>query len=99
KTFSQIRNEYDNNSLNLFTETNYLSSVFLQFIALIIKSRIENIMNAKKLNRIMTFKEMVSEISNIMTVSTPGVKKTSDTYMNDSQIRILEAFGIDYTEK
>ena len=48
----------------------------------------------KKLNKIMSYKEMVSELNNIKTVSMPGVKKSHDTFISDMQLRILNAFDI-----
>jgi hypothetical protein len=94
--FDSIVNDYDNASLNLFSETNHLSRIFIQFIALILRLEAENIMNAKKLNKVMTYKEMVNELSSIRTVKMPGLKKPLQTEISDAQMRILNAFDIDF---
>ena len=60
------------------------------------KMEAENIMNAKKLNKTMTFKEVVAELSSIKTVRMPNVKKPLQTEVSDAQLRILSAFGIEY---
>jgi len=94
--FENLINEYDNTELNLFTQTNYLSRIFIQFLAMILRMGIENMMNLKKLNKTMTYKGMVAELSSIKTVRVPGTKKELQTRLSDAQIRILEAFDIDY---
>ncbi len=94
--FENMNNEYDNTSVNLFTEVNYLSRIFIQFLALILRLETENVMNNKKLNKTMTFKEMVQELSSIKTVRIPNVKKPMQTLLSDEQIRILDAFDIRY---
>lgn len=99
RIFNSIRNEYDSTMLNLFTETNYLSRIFLQFISLILRIEVLNVMNSKKLNKIMSFTEMVLELSNIRTVNLPGVKKGHTTFVSDTQHRILRAFDITFNEE
>ena len=94
RMFDSIRNEYDSTTMNLFTETNYLSRVFLQFISLVLRVGVLNVMNTKKLNRTMTFKEVVMEISNLRTVKIPGVKRPQNTFATDEQLRILRAFDV-----
>ena len=94
KMLESIRNEYDSTAMNLFTETNYLSRVFLQFVSLILRAGVLNVMNSKKLNRTMTFKEVVIEISNLRTVKIPGVKRPQNTFASDEQLRILRAFDV-----
>ncbi len=96
--FESIRNEYDNTALNLFTETNHLSRIFIQFISLVLRIEVLNIMNSKKLNRTMTFKEMVLELSNIKTVKLPNVKKPLETFITDQQLRILNTFNVSFDE-
>ena len=94
--FDNMFNDYDNTTFNMFTDNNHLSRIFIQFISLIIRLEAENVMNAKKLNRSMSYKEMVSELSNIKTVKIPGQKKLLQTNLSDVQVRILEAFELDY---
>ena len=96
RMFEDTYNEYDRADFNLFTEFNYLNRIFIEFVALILRMSAENIMNAKKLNKSMTFKQMVNELSTIKTVKVPGLKKQLQTDLSDAQIRILEAFEIDY---
>ncbi len=92
--FNHMMNDYDNASMNLFTESNYLSRVFIQFLAMILRLESESIMNTKRLNKSMTYKEMVKEISNIKTVKVPGQKKPMVTFISDVQARILSAFDV-----
>ncbi|MBE6528534.1 MAG: hypothetical protein E7Z64_05155 [Thermoplasmata archaeon] len=99
KMFSSIRNEYDNTALNLYTQTNYLSRIFLQFLSLILRIGVLNVMNSKKLNTSMNYKEMVMELSSIKTVRTPGSKKGQDTFLSDKQMRILQAFDVEYRDE
>lgn len=97
--FESIRNEYDNTALNLFTETNYLNRIFIQFVSLILRIQALNIMNAKKLNRTMSFKEMIRELSNIKTVKMPDAKRPLTTFMNDTQVHILDVFGVSFDDE
>ena len=94
-----MRNEYDSTALNLFTENNYLSRIFLQFLALAIRLQVEGIMDSRKLNRSMTYKEVVRELDNIKTVNVPGLKRPQSTFITDTQARILNAFGIPYDDR
>jgi len=94
--FNNMNNDYDNTALNLFTEVNYLSRIFIQFIALILRMEAENIMNSKKLNKTMSFKQVVAELSSIKTVRLPNMKKSLQTELSDAQIRILDAFDVKY---
>ena len=96
KMFENMFNDYDNTTFNMFTDNNHLSRIFIQFIALIIRLEAENVMNAKKLNKSMSYKEMVTELSNIKTVKIPGMKKSLQTHLSDTHVRILEAFELDY---
>ena len=98
ESFDSLRNEYDNTALNLFTDTNHQSRIFIQFISLILTAGTVNVMNSKKLNKTLTLKEMVHELSNIKTVKLPNVKKTQDTFLTDQQIHILDAFDISYDD-
>ena len=95
--FENMNNDYDNTALNMFTEINHLSRIFVQFIALILRMEAENIMNSKKLNKTMSFKEVVAELSSIKTVRIPNVKKPLQTELSDKQVRILNAFDIEYS--
>jgi len=94
--FENMYNEYDSASLNLFSEANHLSRVFIQFIALILRMASEKIMIDKKLNKSLTYKEMVAELRSIKTVRLPALKKPLQTELSDTQARILNAFNIDY---
>jgi hypothetical protein len=70
--------------------------VFIQFIALILRMASEKIMIDKKLNKSLTYKEMVAELRSIKTVRLPALKKPLQTELSDTQARILNAFNIDY---
>ena len=94
--FENMYNEYDTSSLNLFSEVNHLSRIFIQFIALILRMASENIMNDKKLNKTLTYKELIAELRSIKTVNVPKLKKPLQTELSDTQFRILNAFNIDY---
>ena len=94
KTFDRIINEYDNYALNLSTETFYLSRVFIQFLALILKNEIEHRMDNSKLNKIMSFKEMIEMVDDIKTIKIPGSKKPLETEINDTRRRILDIFDV-----
>ncbi|MBR2255399.1 MAG: hypothetical protein IJ856_06295 [Candidatus Methanomethylophilaceae archaeon] len=98
RAFDSLRNDTDGTGLNLYAGTNFLSRVFLQFLSLILRMELEYIMDSKKLNRTYPFKTVMLELSNILTVRTPGVKKAQNTFMTDDQIRILNAFGVQYEE-
>ena len=82
--------------MNLFSEVNHLSRIFIQFIALILRMASENIMNDKKLNKTLTYKELIAELRSIKTVNVPKLKKPLQTELSDTQFRILNAFNIDY---
>ena len=96
KMFETVNNDYDGTTFNLFTQSNLLSRIFMQFIALILRQETENIMNSKKLNKTMTFKEVVAELNSIKKISIPSIKKPLQTELSDVQIRILDAFEVDY---
>jgi hypothetical protein len=94
--FENMYNDYDNTTLNLYNETNHLSRIFIQFIALILRLETENTMNEKKLNKTMSYKEMIEELTSIKSVSVPGFKRPMQTELSEVQIRILSAFDLDY---
>ncbi len=94
RTFDAIVNEYDNYALNLSSEPYYLSRLFVQFLALIIKNEIERRMDTSKLNRVMSFKEMTEMLDDIKTVKVPGVKKPMETEVDDVHRRILDVFDV-----
>ena len=94
--FDSIINEYDNYALNLSTESYHLSRIFIQFIALILKREVTRIMMSNKLNKIMSYKEMIKELSEIKMVRIPGMKKPLQTEISDVQRSILNVFGVDY---
>ena len=50
----------------------------------------------KKLNKSLTYKEMVAELRSIKTVRLPALKKPLQIELSDTQARILNAFNIDY---
>ena len=94
--FENMYNDYDNTSLNLYNETNRLSRIFIQFIALILRLETENTMSDKKLNKTMSYKEMIEELTSIKSVKVPGLKRPLQTELSEIQIRILSAFDLDY---
>jgi len=94
--FENMYNDYDNTSLNLYNETNRLSRIFIQFIALILRLETENTMSDKKLNKTMSYKEMIEELTSIKSVKVPGLKRPLQTELSDIQVRILSAFDLDY---
>ncbi len=94
-TFNTIMNEYDNYALNLSTESFYLSRIFLQFIAMILKSDVEHRMDSSKLNKVMSFKEMIMMLDEIKTIRIPGSKKPLVTEIGDTLRRVLDVFDID----
>ncbi|MBR6203588.1 MAG: hypothetical protein IKQ60_00725 [Candidatus Methanomethylophilaceae archaeon] len=94
RTFDRMVNEYDNYTLNLSTETFYLSRIFIQFLALILKNEVEHRMDASKLNKVMSFKEMVEMIDDIKTIKIPGTKKPLETEIDDIRRRILDIFDV-----
>ncbi len=94
RTFDAIVNEYDNYALYLSSEPYYLSWLFVQFLALIIKNEIERRMDTSKLNRVMSFKEMTEMLDDIKTVKVPGVKKPMETEVDDVHRRILDVFDV-----
>ena len=94
--FENMYNDYDNTALNLYNEANHLSRIFIQFIALILRLETENTMNDKKLNKTMSYKEMIEELTSIKSVKVPGLKKSLQTELSDIQIRILSAYDLDY---
>ena len=94
--FENMKNEYDSTTFNLFTESNYLSRIFIQFLALILRMQVENIMISKKLNKTLTYKQLIAELSSIRTINVPGTKKPMQTMLSDTHIRILDAFELDY---
>ncbi len=96
KMFDGIINEYDNYALNLSTESYHLNRIFIQFIALILKREVTRIMISNKLNKIMSYKEMIKELSEIKMVRIPGMKKPMQTEISDVQRSILNVFGVDY---
>lgn len=95
EVFRKVVNDYDNTALNLFSESYLQTRIFVQFIALIIRTEAERVMSSEGLNKTMTYKEMVDEISNIRYVSVPGTRKKYVTATNPLQKRILRAFDID----
>lgn len=94
--FENMYNDYDNTALNLYNETNRLSRIFIQFIALILRLETENTMSDKKLNKTMSYKEMIEELTSIKSVKVPGLKRPLQTELSEIQIRILSAFDLDY---
>ena len=50
----------------------------------------------KKLNKSLTYKEMVAELRSIKTVRLLALKKPLQTELSDTQARIINAFNIDY---
>ncbi|MBR4504766.1 MAG: hypothetical protein IKP20_07340 [Candidatus Methanomethylophilaceae archaeon] len=92
--FNGMMNEYDSNSINLSTEQVYLSRIFIQFIALIIKCEIERKMNVYKLNKTLSYKELIEMLDSIRTVRMPGSKKMVDTEIDGPTLRVMNLLGI-----
>ncbi len=93
--FRNILNDYDNTNLNLFTESYHQTRIFIQFIALVLRTEIERVMGTSGLNKTITYKELIDELNNIKTVTVPGVRKKHLTDTNPIQKRILKAFNVD----
>ena len=92
--FDGMINKYDVTSPNHSSEQVYLSRIFIQFIALIIKREIERRMDAYKLNKTLSYKEMIEILDSIRSVKMPGTKKMMDTEISGPATRVLNAFGI-----
>ena len=76
----------------------YRGRIFVQFLATIVVSEILHRMSSTVLLRNLSFRELIHEMSSVTKVSIPGFDTPFYTNLNNKQLRILKAFGMDQAD-
>ncbi len=95
RNFENLRNEADRIKLKLYGETNYEGRVFVQFASLILFTDIMNRLKNNSLLEGMSFNGLIRQMEAIKKITIPGFDTPFFTNINNTQMRIMKAFGID----
>ena len=97
RNFDNIQNEKDRINLKLYSDTNLRGLLFLRFLAFILFTEVNNRLKSYQPTSKMHFAEVMNEMSAMKKV-TIGDNAPVFTQVNQSQARILKAFGINVSE-
>ena len=98
KYYENMRNTKDSIALKLYSDDVYRGRIFVQFLATIVVSEILHRMSSTVLLRNLSFRELIHEMSSVTKVSIPGFDTPFYTNLNNKQLRILKAFGMDQAD-
>ena len=92
--FSKVRNQVDSPRLKLFSQHNYQSRLFLQFVALILQSLTEANLASGSLRKEFTVQSALREMAGLMHVTGVGHKKPRITKTNYRQEILMKNAGL-----
>lgn len=93
--FENLRNEKDRGRLRLYTDINYEGRLFIQFLSLIMTSEIETVIRSNSFLKGLNPSELIHEMNNVRKIAIPGFRTPFYTNLNNIQMEIMKAFGID----
>lgn len=94
KSFDNLKNDLDLDRLNIHSDAAMEGRVFIGFIALILTSRIRNVMQQCALYKSFTFSSLLTELKKLKCVHFSG-GKSMFTELTKSQKAIYKAFQMD----
>lgn len=95
KGFDNLKDILDCKRLRTHSATTMQGKIFLQFIALILVSHIQNIMRVENLYKNYTYHSVIDELKLLHQVTYPHKRKPTYTELTKSQKNIFSAFRID----
>ena len=93
--FENLKNKRDRGSLMLYSDQIYNGRLFVQFLSTILASEIRRRVGSMTLLKNIGYKELIHEMMHIKKVSIPGFNTPFFTSLNNTQTRIIRAFGIE----
>ena len=95
KNLENLRNEKDKARLKLYDDDIYKNRIFLQFCAMILYREINRRKSKYSMIRDMSFSDMMNEMKSYKRMSIPGFDTPFYTNINNTQSKIMNAFGMD----
>lgn len=95
KNFENLRNERDRNRLKLYEDNLYYNRIFLQFCAMILYREINRRKMKYSIIKDMSFSDIMNEMKDYKRISIPGFDTPFFTNINNTQSKIMNAFGMD----
>ena len=95
KNLENLRNEKDRARLKLYDEDIYKNRIFLQFCAIILYREINRRKSKYSLIKDIQFSDMMNEMKSYKKISIPGFDTPFFTNINNTQSKIMNAFGMD----
>lgn len=94
KGFDNLKNSLDCRRLRVHSESAMEGRMFLQFISLVIASRIQKVMSQENLYKRYTMPEIINELKTFQEIQIKGKREKIYTELTKSQKDLLEVFGI-----
>ena len=95
KNFENLRNERDRARLKLYDDGIYENRVFLQFCSMVLYREINRRRLKYSMIRDMPFSDIMNEMKSYKRISIPGFETPFFTNINNTQSKIMNAFGMD----
>lgn len=93
KFFDNMKHDIERKRLRIHTQETFEGRLFLDFLALIIYSRISSVMRKEGINKDLTVQELMYEFKKIKLIRL-GVRKTIITEVSKKQRKLFQSFKI-----
>ena len=95
KNLENLRNEMDRNRIKLYDDDIYESRLFLQFCAMVLYREINRRKSKYSMIKDIPFSDLIGEMKSYKKISIPGFDTPFFTNINNTQSKIMNAFGMD----
>ena len=94
KCFDDLKNDLDMKRLRIHSAAAMEGRIFIQFIALLITTRLKQVMNAAGWFKNHDLQKVISEMKTVHSVSINGTRKKYTTELTPFQKDIYELYGL-----
>ncbi len=94
KCFDDLKNDLDMKRIRMHSAAAMEGRIFIQFIALLITTRLKQVMNKAGWFKDYDLQEVLNEMKTVRTVSIQGSRKKYTTELTQFQKQILELYRL-----
>ena len=94
KCFDDLKNDLDMKRIRMHSTAAMEGRIFIQFISLLITTRLKQVMNEAGWFRNHDLQEVLNEMKTVRTVSIPGSRKKYTTELTQFQKQIFELYRL-----
>ena len=94
KCFDDLKNDLDMKRIRMHTKETMDGRIFIQFIALLITTRLKQVMNEAGWFKNYDLQEVINEMKSMREVRVDGTRKKYNTELTPLQKKIIKLYGL-----